>query len=86
MRFFFQACDVARTLLVRFLLNNLQVLCKIYSILSDTNKRAIYDEDGTVDEEDDPMFNEVKWDNSKFWCQLLETHKVILHSIVCIGP
>lgn len=36
-----------------------QVLSKIYAILSDANKRAIYDEDGTVDEEDDTIFNHV---------------------------
>ena len=38
----------------------IQVLGKIYAILSDANKRAIYDEDGTVDEEDDTTFNQVK--------------------------
>ena len=37
----------------------MQVLGKIYAILSDANKRAIYDEDGTVDEEDDTTFNQV---------------------------
>lgn len=29
----------------------MQTLGKIYSILTDKDKRAIYDEDGTVDEE-----------------------------------
>ena len=38
----------------------MQVLSKIYSILSDANKRAIYDEDGTIDEEDDTTFKQVK--------------------------
>ena len=37
----------------------MQVLGKIYAILSDANKRAIYDEDGTVDEEDDATFKQV---------------------------
>ena len=37
----------------------MQVLGKIYAILSDANKRAVYDEDGTVDEEDETTFNQV---------------------------
>lgn len=37
----------------------MQVLGKIYAILSDTNKRAVYDEDGTIDEEDDATFKQV---------------------------
>ena len=36
-----------------------QVLGKLYSILSDKEKRAAYDEDGTVDEEDSSIFNQV---------------------------
>ena len=35
------------------------MLGKIYAILSDANKRAIYDEDGTIDEEDDTTFKQV---------------------------
>ena len=37
----------------------LQILGKIYSVLSDKDKRAIYDEDGTVDEEDGSVFEQV---------------------------
>ena len=37
----------------------MQVLGKIYAILSDANKRAVYDEDGTVDEEDETTFSQV---------------------------
>ncbi len=37
-----------------------QVLGKIYSVLSDKDKRAIYDEDGTVDEEDSSVFSQVR--------------------------
>jgi len=36
-----------------------QVLSKLYSLLGDEEKRAIYDEDGTVDEEDSSIFNQV---------------------------
>lgn len=36
----------------------LQTLGKIYSILTDKDKRAVYDEDGTVDEEDS-IFDQV---------------------------
>ena len=35
------------------------MLGKLYSILSDKEKRAAYDEDGTVDEEDSSIFNQV---------------------------
>jgi len=35
------------------------VLSKLYSLLGDEEKRAIYDEDGTVDEEDSSIFNQV---------------------------
>jgi len=38
----------------------LKVLGKIYSILKDKDKRAMYDEDGSVDEEDDTIFNQVR--------------------------
>ena len=38
----------------------MQVLGKIYAILSDANKRALYDEDGTIDEEDDTTFKQVR--------------------------
>ena len=38
----------------------MQVLGKVYAILSDANKRAVYDEDGSVDEEDDATFNQVR--------------------------
>lgn len=41
----------------------MQVLGKIYSVLCDKDKRAIYDEDGTVDEEDSSIFNQVKFIN-----------------------
>ena len=37
-----------------------QVLCKVYSILTDKDKRAIYDEDGTVDEDDASIFKQVR--------------------------
>ena len=40
-------------------LTHTQVLGKLYSILSDKEKRAAYDEDGTVDEEDSSIFNQV---------------------------
>ena len=36
-----------------------QVLGKIYAILSDSDKRAIYDKYGTVDEDDDSIFKQV---------------------------
>ena len=36
-----------------------QVLGKVYAILVDQDKRAIYDEDGTVDEEDSTVFKQV---------------------------
>ena len=35
-----------------------QTLGKIYSVLTDKDKRAIYDEEGTVDEEDS-IFDQV---------------------------
>ena len=38
---------------------HMQVLGKLYSVLSDKEKRAAYDEDGTVDEEDSSIFNQV---------------------------
>ena len=40
-------------------------LGKVYSILSDKDKRALYDEDGTVDEEDDILKQDRDW--SEYW-------------------
>ena len=51
---------IAHTYLFQFFYSIvLKVLGKIYSILRDKDKRAIYDEDGSVDEEDDTIFNQV---------------------------
>ena len=36
-----------------------QVLSKVYAILSDNDKRALYDEDGTIDDEEDTLFKQV---------------------------
>ena len=45
------------------------MLGKIYSILSDKDKRAVYDEDGTVDEEDSSVFRQdMNW--TDFWGML----------------
>ena len=38
----------------------LQVLGQIYGILSNKERRALYDEDGTIDEDDDAVFTRVR--------------------------
>ena len=43
-----------------------QVLGKVYAILSDKDKRAIYDEDGTVDEEEDSILKQDR-DWAEYW-------------------
>lgn len=48
----------------------MQVLGKIYAILSDANKRALYDEDGTIDEEDDTTFKQVRTHKQSALCWL----------------
>lgn len=42
-----------------------QVLSKVYSILSDKEKRAVYDEQGTVDEEDSTLTENKDW--TQYW-------------------
>ena len=44
----------------------MQVLGKVYAILSDKDKRAIYDEDGTVDEEEDSILKQDR-DWAEYW-------------------
>ncbi|XP_062550070.1 J domain-containing protein CG6693-like [Armigeres subalbatus] len=42
-----------------------KVLSKIYSVLSDRNKRALYDEQGTIDDDDDADSSDINW--LAFW-------------------
>ncbi len=52
-----------------------QVLGKVYAILTDKDKRAIYDEDGTVDEEDDTNFKPDR-DWAEYWRMLFSKIKI----------
>lgn len=42
-----------------------QVLGKVYAILSDKEQRAVYDEQGIVDEESDTLRQDRSWD--EYW-------------------
>lgn len=43
----------------------MQVLCKAYLILSDDNKRAVYDDTGCVDDEDEVIQDDRDW--NEYW-------------------
>lgn len=42
-----------------------QTLGKVYAVLSDAEQRAVYDEQGVVDEESDSLKQERDWD--EYW-------------------
>ncbi|XP_030643149.1 dnaJ homolog subfamily C member 9-like [Chanos chanos] len=42
-----------------------QILGKVYSVLSDKEQRAIYDEQGVIDEENDPLDQDRNWE--EYW-------------------
>jgi DnaJ family protein C protein 9 len=42
-----------------------QILGKVYSILNDKDRRAVYDEEGTVDEDDDILTQDRDW--GEYW-------------------
>lgn len=44
---------------------SLQILGKAYAVLSDEEQRALYDEQGTVDEEGEALRDE--WDWQEYW-------------------
>ena len=54
-----------------------QALGKTYSILSDKDQRAIYDESGEIDEEDDGLQQERNWDS--YWRLLF--HKITIKDL-----
>ena len=49
----------------------LQVLGKLYAVLSDAEQRAVYDETGAVDEESDTLTKERCWED--YWRVLFPT-------------
>lgn len=44
---------------------NPQILGKVYSVLSDKEQRALYDEQGTVDEDSDVLNQDRDWET--YW-------------------
>lgn len=42
-----------------------QILGKVYSVLSDQEQRAVYDEQGTVDEDSDVLSQDRDWET--YW-------------------
>lgn len=54
----------------------LQVLGKLYAVLSDKEQRAVYDEQGVVDEESDVLSQDRCWE--EYWRLLFP--KVLEHS------
>ena len=56
------------------------MLGKIYAILSDANKRAVYDEDGTIDEGDDATLKQVSKKTGLFMLAII---KIIMMSCLC---
>lgn len=54
----------------------LQVLGKVYAVLSDKDQRAVYDEQGVVDEESDVLSQDRCWED--YWRLLFP--KVYEHS------
>ena len=54
----------------------LQVLGKLYAVLSDKEQRAVYDEQGVVDEESDVLSQDRCWED--YWRLLFP--KVMEHS------
>lgn len=50
---------------------SLQVLGKLYAVLSDAEQRAVYDEQGVVDEESDMLRQDRSWED--YWRVLFPT-------------
>ena len=66
-----------------------QIICKIYLILSDEDKRSVYDDTGTVDDDDDDLAPDRDW--NEYWRLLFPqvTIEVVymcvsVYSCVCI--
>lgn len=68
-------CKIESHLIV-FVVVFLQVLGKLYAVLSDKEQRVVYDEQGVVDEESDVLSQDRSWED--YWRLLFP--KVLKHS------